>query len=262
MPTKPRVDLAGYHHIINRGVNRMDIFYQADDKNMFLQMINKAAIANTITLHDYVFMDNHYHLLIETQEENLSTFMRTINANYAQYFNKKYQRSGHLWQDRYKSKYIIAENYLYTLIRYIEYNPIEAKITTLVGEYPYTLDHVVMHDHQLLQCTQNSLLLTTFDRLTLNAFLGKPMEEDERTFLEKREKQKVEKSDKGIVIKQSIPLEQHFEEVETKEDRNLAIVNAYLDGYLQVEIANYLSLSRALVSSVIKSKSELLTPEL
>ncbi|WP_415398509.1 hypothetical protein [Sulfurimonas sp. CS5] len=54
-------------------------------------------------------------MLIETTKENLSIFMRSVNANYAKYFNKKYSRSGHLWQDRYKSKCIISENYLYTL---------------------------------------------------------------------------------------------------------------------------------------------------
>ena len=106
MPTRLRVDLAGYHHVINRGVNRSDVFNHPDDKEMFLQIINKAATIHKVTLHDYCLMDNHYHLLIETQKENISTFMRLINANYAKYFNKKYQRSGHLWQDRYKSRYI------------------------------------------------------------------------------------------------------------------------------------------------------------
>ena len=77
MPTRLRVDLAGYHHVINRGVNRSIIFNTPDDKEMFLQIINKSA-----TIH-------------------------------------KYKRSTHLWQDRYKSRYITDENYLYVLIRYI-----------------------------------------------------------------------------------------------------------------------------------------------
>lgn len=61
MPTRLRVDLAGYHHIINRGVNRCDVFNCNDDKEMFLQIINKSAILNKTTLHDYCLMDNHYH---------------------------------------------------------------------------------------------------------------------------------------------------------------------------------------------------------
>jgi len=88
MPTRLRVDLAGYHHVINRGVNHCDIFNSDDDKEMFLQIINKSATLHKVTLHDYCLMDNHYHLLIETQKENLSTFMRIVNANYAKYFNK------------------------------------------------------------------------------------------------------------------------------------------------------------------------------
>ena len=105
MPTRPRIDLAGYHHIINRGVNRCDVFNTSTDKEMFLKIFNKTAQIHHVTLHDYCLMDNHYHLLIETQKENLATFMRIVNANYAQYFNKRYQRSGHLWQDRYKSRF-------------------------------------------------------------------------------------------------------------------------------------------------------------
>ena len=103
IPTRPRVDFAGYHHVINRGVNRCDVFNNSNDKEMFLQIINKTATIHKVTLHDYSLMDNHYHLLIETQKENLSTFMRIVSANYSQYFNKKYKRNGHLWQDRYNA---------------------------------------------------------------------------------------------------------------------------------------------------------------
>ena len=145
MPTRLRVDLAGYHHIINRGVNRCDVFNSHHDKEMFLQIMNKNAIIHKIVVHDYCLMDNHYHLLIETQKENLSTYMRILNANYAKYFNKKYKRSGHLWQDRYKSKYITSENYLYSLIRYIENNPLEASIVDTVGTYPYTLSSLILN---------------------------------------------------------------------------------------------------------------------
>jgi hypothetical protein len=66
-------------------------------------------------------MDNNYHLLIETSLENFSLFMRKVNSNYAIYFNKKYKRAGHLWQGRYKSWYVIHDDYLYSLFKYIEY---------------------------------------------------------------------------------------------------------------------------------------------
>ena len=72
-------------------------------------------------------MDNHYHLLLETRQENLSLIMRQINSYYAIYFNKKEGRVGHLWQGRFRSWYVLNEEYLYFLLRYIEHNPINQK---------------------------------------------------------------------------------------------------------------------------------------
>ncbi len=253
MPTRLRVDLAGYHHVINRGVNRCDVFNNNTDKDTFLQIINKAATVETVVIHDYCLMDNHYHLMIETQEDNLSTFMRTINANYAKYFNKKYKRSGHLWQDRYKSKYITSENYLYTLIRYIENNPLEASICDKIGLYPYTLAYLIFNNNVQYSCCLNSVLLKQFDITTLNEFLDKPINHKELEFLKAKEKQKVIKVDDTIKIKQSKKLEDHFYDTFIKIDRNLAIFNAYIDGYSQVNIANYLNLSKSLISKIIKN---------
>ena len=253
MPTRLRVDLAGYHHVINRGVNRSVIFNNHYDKNIFLQIINKSATIHKVTLHDYCIMDNHYHLLIETQKENISTFMRIVNANYAKYYNKKYKRSGHLWQDRYKSRYITSEDYLYILIRYIEYNPIEARINQKVGEHPFTLASLIFNSKEHYPCCNESLLINQFDIQTLHEFLDSCISKDELEFLKEKEKQKVVKSTYGVVIKRSKEFEEHFLDVQTKEDRNFAILNAYLDGYSQVDIAFYLKLSKSLISKVIKS---------
>jgi len=253
MPTRPRVDAAGCHHVINRGVNRCDVFHSSSDKEMFLQIFNKIADIHHVTLHDYCLMDNHYHLLIETQKENLSTCMRIVNANYAQYFNKRYQRSGHLWQDRYKSKYITSEEYLYMLIRYIESNPLEAGISTQIGEYPYTLASCLFNDSEHYTCSNDSLLIKQFDRQALADFLEIPISPKELKYLQKKQKQKIDKTEEGIKLSQSKEFEVHFDDVATKEERNLAIINAYIDGYTQASIATYLGVSKSLVSKIIKS---------
>jgi REP element-mobilizing transposase RayT len=257
MPTRLRVDLAGFHHVINRGINRSDVLNYPNDKEMFLQIINKAATIHRVTLHDYCLMDNHYHLLIETQKENISTFMRLVNANYAKYFNKKYQRSGHLWQDRYKSRYITSEEYLYTLIRYIEYNPIEAGLSKKVGEYPFAFASLVMNAKDHYPCSNNSILIKQYDLETLHEFLDASITEDELEYLKEKEKQKVVKSDTGIFMKRSKQFEEHFYDVQTKDDRNIAILNAYSDGYTQVDIARYLNVSKSLISKVINSGDSL-----
>lgn len=120
MARRPRIEIAGYYHVINRGVEQRVVFYDKDDFECFIKLLTKGCEKFNIVLHNYCLMSNHYHLLIEIQDEILSKFMRYLNSNYAVYFNKKYTRSGHLWQGRFKSWYVANEAYLYILMRYIE----------------------------------------------------------------------------------------------------------------------------------------------
>lgn len=76
MARRSRIDFAGFHHVINRGVAKGNIYKNAEDKNKFLQILCKACSIYKVNVHDYGLMDNHYHLLIETTQENLSLFMR------------------------------------------------------------------------------------------------------------------------------------------------------------------------------------------
>ena len=257
MPRKKRYQEPGRYHIINRGVERRLIYLEPEDYEFFLYLLLKLTKEYEIIVHAFCLMTNHYHLLLETKQNNLSKAIQFINDKYAKYFNKKYKRSGHLWQDRYKSKYITSEEYLYTLIRYIEYNPIEANITQTVGEYPFTFASLIFNSQEYYPCSNDSLLTQQFDIQTLHEYLDSRLSNNELEFLKEKEKQKVVKSAVGIVLKRSKEFEEHFIDVQTKEDRNFAILNAYLDGYTQVDMASYLKLSKSLISKVVKSGDSL-----
>ena len=138
MPRKPRIEIAGYYHIVNRGVEQRTVFLKKEDYEYFEELMCLYAKSSGITLHNYCLMSNHYHLLVEIRQENLSKFMRQLNMNYAIYFNKKYKRSGHLWQGRFKSWYVTDEAYLYALICYIEQNPLKAGIVKELERYSYS----------------------------------------------------------------------------------------------------------------------------
>ncbi len=252
MPTRPRVNLAGYHHIINRGVNRCSVFEHPTDKEMFLKIFNKVALIHKCVLHDYCLMDNHYHLLIETTKENLPDIMRIVNANYAQYYNKLYNRSGHLWQDRYKSRYITSDEYLYTLIRYIEYNPVDAGMSERVGAFRFTLAHTIFNAKDHYPCCNESLLLRQFDLETLGEFLEVAMSEEELAYLKVEQKRKIEKIDNELIIACSTSLEEHFSNMSDHHERNRQIEVAYADGYTQKSIAGFLDVSTSLVSKIVK----------
>ena len=198
-------------------------------------------------------MDNHYHLLAETTAENLSLFMRQINANYAIYFNKKYKRTGHLWQGRYKSWYIIQQEYLYTLFRYIEHNPIKAKMSRSVGEYPFTLVATLLNaDMEIIPCAQHSKLKKEIHNEGVQELLAKALSKKELNELEAEQKKKIIQTEHEFKQEKIRTLQEHFSDAKDIASRNSAIVSAIEDGYTQGEIARYLKLSAAMISKIFR----------
>ena len=137
MPRLPRYTEIGYYHLINRVVEKRDVFLDNDDHRMFLSILEEHEIIHHFVTHAYCLMSNHYHLLIEIKLKNLSLLMQQINYKYSIYFNNKYNRVGHLWQGRFKSWFIYDVNYLHTVTKYIEQNPIRAGLTNKIGEFSW-----------------------------------------------------------------------------------------------------------------------------
>jgi len=250
MPRRPRIDLAGYHHVMNRGVNRSDIFVDDSDYELFLKIVCKACKDYMIVLHDYCLMTNHFHLLVETKMENLSLFMKHVNSNYAIYANKKQKRSGHFWQGRFYSRYVVNDTYYYTLIRYIEQNPMEAGLVERVGEYPYTLGAVIINRQTPVPCTKHSKLLAELDYENIQDMIGVSLSEDAIQQLEEVQKQKSVVSNGVKKIANMKTMKEHFKDVE----RNVGIKFAFDDGYTQAKIAAYLGVSRSLISKLLKGR--------
>ncbi len=257
MPRRPRIDLAGYHHVINHGVNRSDIFVENSDYEVFLGIVCKACRAYGVVLHDYCLMSNHFHLLVETSRENLSLFMKHINSNYAIYANKNQKRSGHFWQGRFYSRYINSEAYYYTLIRYIEQNPIEVGLASRVGEYPYTLAALIANGQTPPPCTLHSKLLEELDYENIQEMLGVELNDEELKTLSEIQKQKLLTHDGTKSIAFSKTLGQHFR----GKERDHAISLALQDGYTQANIAKHLGVSRSLISKIVKKNCVFSTPD-
>ena len=138
--TRPlRVEYAGaYYHVINRGNNQEKIFLNDRDREKFIEYLEKASERYSIVIHTYCLMSNHFHLLVETAEPNLSVAMQWINVSYATYFNRKRGRHGHLFQGRFKAILIDADKYLKHLSRYIHLNPVRAKMVSAAAKYKWS----------------------------------------------------------------------------------------------------------------------------
>ena len=251
MARKPRLDLSGFHHIFNRGVARSKICKSDKDKDKFLNILCKACKIYYVNVHDYCLMNNYYHLLIETTNENLSLFMRHVNAEYAIYFNRKYKRAGHLWRGRYNSWYIADSVYLNILFRYIEHMPIKAKITHTIGGYPYTLLATLLNAQlELIPCAAHSKLKTELNHEGMQKLLKTLLDKQELKELKTQQKKPAIQNEQRAVQIKMILLQDHFKDAKELTERNEAVMKALEDGYTQGEVARYVGLSAAMVSKI------------
>nr|WP_094605905.1 transposase [Sporomusa silvacetica]OZC16757.1 transposase IS200 like protein [Sporomusa silvacetica DSM 10669] len=129
---------SGIYHIMLRGINRQIIFEDDEDRVKFIDTLKHYKLKCGFNIFAYCLMDNHVHLIIKVNNESLESIMKRIGVSYVYWYNWKYKRSGHLFQDRYKSEVIEDDSYLLSVVRYIHQNPIKANITPIIGEYPWS----------------------------------------------------------------------------------------------------------------------------
>lgn len=140
MARLPRLTLPGYpHHVIQRGNNRQLIFAAPADYRFFLDQLLGNADKFGVAIHAYVLMSNHFHLLATPQtSDGLPKMMQAVGRSYVRYFNQVQQRTGTLWEGRYKSTLIQAECHLLACMVYIDLNPVRAAIVGEVADYPWS----------------------------------------------------------------------------------------------------------------------------
>nr|WP_254722184.1 transposase [Gilvimarinus xylanilyticus] len=123
-------------HIIQRGNNREACFLADDDCASYLRYLEDAANGYEVAIHAFVLMTNHVHLLATpANKDGISRMMQALGRRYVQYFNHTYQRTGTLWEGRYKSTLVDSETYLFTVYRYIELNPVRANMVKHASQY-------------------------------------------------------------------------------------------------------------------------------
>ena len=252
MARRPRIELTWKYHIVNRGVAQMQIFREPADYEYFEELMCVYAKSFGIIIHNYCLMGNHYHLLIEITSQNLSKFMRQLNMNYAIYFNKKYTRIGHLWQGRFKSWYVTDEAYLYTLMCYIEQNPLKANMVKQLDEYPYSSYHYFLNHKEIPECLQRSWVVENYNEDTeaIEAFLTKPVDS---TQLQELRKASSLIGASNIEKKPDMEkLEKMFDKITEIKVRNKEILKAIDKGYAQHKIAKVLRISQQAVYGVLK----------
>lgn len=148
MPRQSRITSeSGLYHVMLRGINKQDIFESKDDYWKFIRLMDRLCHPRDETdrpipphccMYAYCLMPNHVHLLIKDYDGSLAESIKSLTIPYAQYYNSKYERIGHFFQDRFRSEPVNDWEYFVTLLRYIHQNPVAANIVSEVNEYTWS----------------------------------------------------------------------------------------------------------------------------
>jgi len=151
-----------YYHVTSRGNEQKDVFKSRRDREKFLDYLASATQRYGAVIHAYCLMTNHYHLLLETPEANLSQIMRHINGAYTTYFNVKRKRAGHLFQGRYKAILVEADAYAAELSRYIHLNPVKAGLVRRPEDYLWSSYRSYIGQSQAAEWLKTDFILGYF----------------------------------------------------------------------------------------------------
>lgn len=275
-----RLEFSGaLYHVTSRGNARQDIYTNDADRQEFLKILTKVIARYNWLCHGYCLMTNHYHLLIETIDPNLSLGMRQLNGLYTQSFNRSHSRVGHVFQGRYKSILIEKDAHLLELCRYIVLNPVAAGLVANPEQWQWSSycatalpgqnDAVVSPDWVLAQFSQDvkqarqQFRQFVADRLPSEtpwgqlkgSFLGgeKFLTEMQVLLEEKAEVKEIPRQQRYAGRPALAAIFSHNKD---KKERDRCICQACLAyGYTLKEVADYLSIHYTTVSKVVKKRS-------
>lgn len=270
-----RLEFAGaLYHVTSRGDRQDDIYETDADRDGFLSLLGDVCSTYNWVCHAYCLMGNHYHLLIETPDANLSKGMRQLNGVYTQSFNRSHGRVGHVFQGRYKAIHVDREAYLLELARYIVLNPVRAEMVRAAKDWPWSSYRSTTGQAPKSAWLNTEWLLAAFGRNKGKAidgykqFVARGKNQpspwnDLRNQVYLGDNSFVKKMDalidgdkdlSEVPSSQRRGIPQTLEEYALKYNRNEAIAAAYACGaYTLKEIGDYFGLHYATVSRLISN---------
>jgi REP element-mobilizing transposase RayT len=167
---------SGIYHIILRGINRQSIFHDDADYQKFLDIVDRIKGPDRFMIYGFCLMGNHVHLLLHELKDKTATIMKRVGVSYAKWYNKKYDRVGHVFQDRYKSEAVEDDGYLINLLRYIHCNPVKAGIVVEPQEYKWSSCREYLKESGYSKKVTNTAFI--LGTLSENEEIGKKMYEE------------------------------------------------------------------------------------
>lgn len=186
-----RLSKSSMYHVMLRGNERKEIFIDEEDKLRIIDTLEEKKRKQEYYLYAYCLMDNHAHLLIKEGKDNISRAMKRIQTSYAYYFNKKYNRVGHVFQGRYRSEAIEDERYLLSVVRYIHNNPVHAGMVKNAAEYKWSSYNTYMNNsyvsNNIINRVEILKIFSEDEQKALKLFAEFTKENDKGTYIDLEE---------------------------------------------------------------------------
>ena len=243
---------SGIYHVMLRGINRQQIFLESEDYALFLEVLRECKALSGFKLYVYCLMGNHVHLLIRAEYEDVSVVMKRIGIRFVQRINRRYGRTGHLFQDRYKSEAVQDDAYFLNLVRYIHQNPVKAGLAASAGEYTHSSyrDYVSQSSDPL---TDTGFLFELIDRSQFIELMSVPIT---GAFMDISEKTKGLSDQKAISLIRKVARVQEMGEMQQLEPDMMdrAIAQLLTKGVSVRQLSRLTGVSRGHIESVGKRK--------
>ena len=250
-----KISMTKVYHIILRGNDRQDIFFEDQDYKKFLRLIIITKEKYQYEIYAYCLMTNHVHLIIYDKNSQISRIMQSIEISYSNYFAKKYDRNGHLFQNRFISKNVETENYLRRLCRYIHQNPLKAKIS-ITEDYKWSSYNEFIYQSKIIS---SQLILSMFGQTKKEAVknfiqfhndvINEMNEEIEYEGIAKLTDEQLEEKIKRILQLKQIQ-EIYMLDRNTRNEKICLLKN--IQGTSKVQLARVLGMNRKMLERIMK----------
>ena len=234
-----------------RGVNKQLIFEEDDDKKRLLMLLEKYKDICHYQLYSYCLMDNHVHLLIREVEDSISELMKRICSSYVYWYNMKYERIGHLFQERFKSETVSDRRYFLTVLRYIHQNPLKAGLASNVFESKWTSIHEYIHGPKIIDTDFALNLLSNNRSEALRLFIEYMQQVNDDVCLDEQDKVRVsDREIKEYLSKQGVTNANQWQRMK-KEDRDDMLANLKrINGVSVRQLSRITGISKSVIGRI------------
>ncbi len=251
MARKQRIrSSSNIYHVMLRGINHQQIFYDEHDYSFFLDRLSYFKGISNYEIYAYCLMGNHIHLLIKTCGEPLEIIFRRIGSSFVYWYNAKYQRSGHLFQDRFKSEVVENEQYFVTVLRYIIQNPINAGLCASAVDYAYSSAREYMRGYSVI--TDIDFAMKMVGREALRIYLERK-NDDKCLDIDNDAMFPLSDSDAMLLIKQELGSFYPNSQSDFKANQEKAIIQLIKKGVKVRQLNRLSGISRGMIRRVLRT---------